>query len=78
MGSPISGTIVEIFLQYYEYLILKHMLETQAIIYYNRYVDNTLIIFNSTITSEEHITSKMNTIHSSLLFTHQHWKTTTA
>jgi hypothetical protein len=56
MGSPISGAIANIFIQYYENLILKHTLETKAIIYYNRYVDDILIIFNSTIISEEQIT----------------------
>jgi hypothetical protein len=69
MGSPISGKIAEIFLQHYEQLILKHIQETKAIVYYNRYVDDTLIIVNSTITSEEQITKMMNTMHSNLLFT---------
>jgi hypothetical protein len=27
MGSPISGLIVEIFLQYFEQIIIKHYLE---------------------------------------------------
>jgi hypothetical protein len=40
MGSPISGNIAEILLQYYEQLILKPILQTKAIICYNRYVDD--------------------------------------
>jgi hypothetical protein len=47
MASPLSGTMAEIFLQHYEKLYLKHLLEEQAIAYYARYVDDILIIFDS-------------------------------
>jgi hypothetical protein len=69
MGTPVTGTIADIVLQYYQQLILKHMPETKAIIYYNRYVDDILIIFNSTNTSQEQITNTINPIHSNLAFT---------
>ena len=43
MGSPISGLIAEIFLQFYENLNIKHQLENKALIFYTRYVDGILI-----------------------------------
>ena len=34
MGSPLSSTLAEIYLQYFEELIIKHWIETNEIIYY--------------------------------------------
>jgi hypothetical protein len=39
MGSLISGLIVEIFLQYYKNLIIKHVTENNHIIFYIWYVE---------------------------------------
>jgi len=47
MGSPLSGILAEIFLQYYEQLTLKNILETKAIINYNRYVMITSSSWNN-------------------------------
>jgi Reverse transcriptase (RNA-dependent DNA polymerase). len=69
MGTSISGIIADISLQYCEQLILKHTNKTKTITYYNRYADDILIIIDSTITSEEYITSMMKNIHSNLSFT---------
>ena len=46
MGSPISSTLAEMYLQYFEKVHMKHYLETRGIIYYKRYVDDLLIIFD--------------------------------
>ena len=46
MSSPLSSTLAEIYLQYLEELIIKHWIETNEILYYRRYVDDTIIIFN--------------------------------
>jgi hypothetical protein len=62
MGSPISGILAEIFLEYYEQLTLKHILEMKVIINYNRYVHDNLII------TEEQIMNTMNNIHLNLQF----------
>jgi hypothetical protein len=43
MGSPISGTMAEIFLQYIENRHLKPLLDSKNIIFYTRYVDDILI-----------------------------------
>jgi hypothetical protein len=72
MGSPLSGTIAEIFLQHFEQTHLKHLLENKAIIYYTRYVDDILIIYNTEHTSPEHICEQANKIHPNLKFTPTH------
>jgi hypothetical protein len=46
MGSPLSSTVTEICLQYYEEMYIKHWLETQEIIVYRRYVDDIIIVFD--------------------------------
>ena len=40
MGSLLSSILAEIYLQYFEELIIKHWIETHKIIYYKRYVDD--------------------------------------
>jgi len=46
MGSPISSIMAEIYLQFFEELYIKQWLESREIIYYKRYVDDILIIFD--------------------------------
>jgi hypothetical protein len=48
MGPPISNTLAEIYLQFFERIYLKHYLETKNIIYYKRYVDDLIIIYDHT------------------------------
>jgi hypothetical protein len=40
MGSPISGTIAEIYLQHFEDTNIKHLLDTKNLAFYTRYVDD--------------------------------------
>jgi len=47
MGSPISGLVADVFLQFKENLLIKHMLESKKIVFYNRHLDDLLIIFDS-------------------------------
>jgi hypothetical protein len=63
MGSPLSGTFTEIFLQELEQNRLKHLLEEKKFIYYNRYVDDIFIIY------DQHILEQFNAQHSELQFT---------
>jgi len=46
MGSPISSVNAEIFLQNYEDKYIKQFLEDKSIIFYARYIDDILIIFD--------------------------------
>ena len=68
MGSPISGLIAEIFLQYYEQHIVKNNLDSNIITYYNRYVDDILVIYDSLKTNTNDITNFMNSLHKGLQF----------
>ena len=66
MGSPISSIIAEIFLQYYENMFIKHLLESRNIIYYTRYVDDILIIYDRTDIDPDRLTNSTNSIHRTL------------
>ena len=66
MGLPISGTLAEIYLQHIEELYIRHWIESKAIIYCKRYVDDIIIIFNHNKTNEIAITSIMNYINEQL------------
>jgi len=68
MGSPVSGTLAEIYLQHIEELYIRHWIESKAIIYCKRYVDDIIIIFNHNKTNEIAITSIMNNINEQLKF----------
>jgi hypothetical protein len=47
MGSLISRTIAEIFLQHTENTHIKLIMDTKNIIYYIKYVDDILLIYNT-------------------------------
>jgi len=66
MGSPISGTMAEIFLQYIENRHLKHLLDSKNIIFYTRYVDDIFIIYDTTRTTADSIHNYINNIHNCL------------
>jgi uncharacterized protein (UPF0147 family) len=63
MGSPISGTMAEIFIQHLEDCLIKHLLDSKTIAFYSRYVDDILIIYDSSYTNPNAITQYANTIH---------------
>jgi hypothetical protein len=66
MGSPLSGIIAEIFLQHYEDTNIKHLLDTKNIAFYTRYVDDILIIFDTTKIDSHTINPYINNIHNNL------------
>jgi hypothetical protein len=66
MGSPLSGLIAEIFLQYYEDANNKYLLDTKNISFYTRYVDDILIVFDKTKTNAHTINAYINNIHNNL------------
>jgi hypothetical protein len=69
MGSPISALVAEILLQHYEENLLKNILDKPNIIYYNRYVDDILIIYDHSKTNCNEIEHYINSIHPELKFT---------
>jgi hypothetical protein len=66
MGSPMSGILAEIFLQYFEETHMKQHLEHKDIIYYKRYVDDICIIYDQTKTNSDKITNMFNKINDHL------------
>jgi hypothetical protein len=66
MGSPISGLIAEIFLQHNENKHIKQNLETKRIAFYTRYVDDTLVIYDSTQLGPQDINTYINGIHQNI------------
>jgi hypothetical protein len=68
MGSPISSTLAEVYLQYLEETYVKHCLENREITYYKRYVDDILIICDQNRTNEDTIHNIINNIDEQLQF----------
>ena len=68
MESPLSNVIAEIFLQHYEGLFIKHWIDNNIIIYYTRYVDDILVVFDTRRTTENRILEYMNSINRHLEF----------
>jgi len=60
MGSPISSTLTEIYFQFIEETHIKELMESQEIIYYKRYVDDVLIIFDHNKINETTIIDYIN------------------
>jgi hypothetical protein len=69
MGSPISGTRAEAFLQQLENTIIKHLIDDKIITFYTRYVDDILLIYDSTRTDPDGILKYVNSVHSSIQLT---------
>jgi hypothetical protein len=69
MGAPSSGLISELFLQQIEHLHLTHLSTRHKIVNYFRYVDDVLMIYDSSHTDIQSIFDDFNTIHPKLKFT---------
>jgi hypothetical protein len=69
MGAPSSGLIAEIFLQHTEHKHLPSITQKHKIVNYIRYVDDILMIFDSTHTDVHDILTDFNAIHPHLHFT---------
>ena len=68
MGSPISDTIAELFLQHLEQIYIKPLIDTKHILFYTIYIDDILIIYDAEATDHDYLTQYTNTIHSNLQF----------
>jgi hypothetical protein len=58
MGSPISITIAEIYLQHFEDIHIKLLLDTKNILIYTRYVDGIVIIYDTKRIQPDHINTR--------------------
>jgi len=66
MGSPISSLIAEIFLQHYEDANIKQLLDMKSIALYVRYVDDILVIYDTTKINLHTINIYINKIHNNI------------
>jgi len=62
-GSPISSIIAEIFLQHFEDIHIKELFDTKNIIFYTRYGDDILIIYDTQRIQPDRINAYINQIH---------------
>ena len=68
MGSPISGTIAEIFLQHLEHIYIRPLIETKRILFHTRYIDDIFIIYDTETTDHDYLRQYINTMHTNLQF----------
>ena len=66
MGSPISELVAKIYLQSLERTHINPLLDTKLIIFYTRYIDNILIIYDTNQISLDTITHHAYNIHNNL------------
>jgi hypothetical protein len=69
MGAPSSSILSEIFLQHTEHPHLPRLTQKHNIINYFRYVDDILLIYDSSLTNIQAILEDFNSIHPNLTFT---------
>ena len=70
MGSPLSGLLADVYLNFYENShLLSHNKYKNDIIFYARYVDDTFLIFNCTVRQIENLKHYMNSISKNIQFT---------
>jgi len=68
MGSPLSGTLAELYLQRIEKEYIKQWIDSGELYYYKRYVDDIIILYNNNRTQEEQILQGINHIDKNLSF----------
>ena len=68
VGSPISSTMAEVYLQHIEEMYIKQWLDSKEIVYYRRYVGDILIIYDQNRTNELTILHHINTIDRNFQF----------
>ena len=69
MGSPLSGILACIYLEFLESGPFKHIIPNTA--HYFRYIDDILFIYPQDLDLNS-ITDKLNNVEPSLKFTHTH------
>jgi hypothetical protein len=69
MGSPLSGTVAEIFLQHLEGIHIKPLVDSKSIIFYSRHVDDIIIIYDANHNNPETIIRHAISIHNNVHLT---------
>ena len=68
MGSPLSGTLAELYLQFLEKQYMKHWISSREVSCHKRYVDDILVIYNENRITKEKILQGFNKVDSNLEF----------
>ena len=68
MGTPISSTMAEVYLQYIAEIHMKQWLDSREIIYCKRYVDDNTIIYDQSKTQDRIILHGIKKIDKNLQF----------
>jgi len=68
MGTHISSKIGEIFLQNLEHIHIRPLIDSKQILFYTRYMDNILIIYDTENINQDNLTQYTNSIHTDLQF----------
>jgi predicted oxidoreductase len=66
MGSPISGTMAKTLLQHIEKKHIKQLLDSENIIFYTRYMNDILLIYNTTQITPDEIQKHVDHLHNNL------------
>ena len=67
MGSPLGPTLANIIMTEFETVIIKPLINSGIIVFYKRYVDDTLVLAKPT--DIKHILNTFNTFDSQIQFT---------
>jgi len=73
VGSHVSGSAAEIFLQNHGKLCMKYTLQNNKILYNNRYVDAILMLINHNKVAEDRILNTMNNALEIKMNSGKHW-----
>ena len=68
MGSSLSSNISEIFLQHLEQNNIEKLIKQHSIVFYGRYVDDILLIYNSNNDLNDNILNSFNSIHPNIQY----------
>ena len=70
MGSPLSGLLANVYLNYYENsFIFSNNRFNASIVFYGRYVDDTFMIYNGTCHQIDMLHNYLNSVNSNMKFT---------
>lgn len=73
MGSCLASLLANIYINQLETSFFKtNMRIKEKIIYYKRYVDDTLILFDGTVDEIDHFANELNKLHPNIKFTVEH------
>ena len=68
IGSPISGKIAHILLQHLGHIHVRPLIDSKQMLFYTRYIDDILIIYDTERTNQDNLTQYTNSMHTDFQF----------